>query len=101
MSYLYCVQVEFALKLGYPESLTQRVLLKLGMAAQQNELLDELIRLQQIKCVDPKVTIYLSIYLSLSISISVYRSVVLSISPLSTSWRTRTNCRTGPLAYVR
>jgi hypothetical protein len=47
--------VEFALKLGYSEALTQKALLKIGLAAAQNELLDELIRLQHIRAVDPKV----------------------------------------------
>ena len=65
-------QVEFALKLGYPEKLTQKALLKVGMSGCQvwklfcncflyplvfqDELLNELIRLQQSKVVDPKVT---------------------------------------------
>jgi UBA-like domain len=47
--------VEFALKLGYSECLLQKALLKVGLAAQQNELLDELFRLQHIRAVDPKV----------------------------------------------
>ena len=51
----YNSKVEFALKLGYTERLTQRALAKLGMRAGQNELLDELIRLQQCKLVDPQV----------------------------------------------
>jgi len=50
----YNSKVEFALKLGYTESLTQRALAKLGMKAGQNELLDELIRLQQCKIEDPQ-----------------------------------------------
>ena len=50
--------MEFALKLGYTESLTQRALAKLGMKAGQNELLDELIRLQQCKIEDPQVRNY-------------------------------------------
>jgi len=50
----YNSKVEFALKLGYTESLTQRALSKLGMKAGQNELLDELIRLQQCKIEDPQ-----------------------------------------------
>jgi hypothetical protein len=41
--------------LGYSETLTQKALLKVGLAAAQNELLDELIRLQHIRAVDPKV----------------------------------------------
>jgi hypothetical protein len=43
--------------LGYSETLTQKALLKVGLAAAQNELLDELIRLQHIRAVDPKVPI--------------------------------------------
>jgi hypothetical protein len=52
--------VEFALKLGYSEALLQKALLKVGLAAQQNELLDELIRLQHIRAVDPKVNFHSS-----------------------------------------
>lgn len=50
----YFSKVEFALKLGYPEKLTQKALLKVGMSGCQDELLNELIRLQQSKVVDPK-----------------------------------------------
>lgn len=50
----YFSKVEFALKLGYPEKLTQKALIKVGMSGCQDELLNELIRLQQSKIVDPK-----------------------------------------------
>ncbi len=42
----YNGKVEFALRLGYSEGLLQRALLKLGHAAGENQLLEELIRLQ-------------------------------------------------------
>merc|ERR1712123_437789 len=50
----YFSKVEFALKLGYPVKLTQKALIKVGMSGCQDELLNELIRLQQSKIVDPK-----------------------------------------------
>jgi len=50
----YCSKVEFALKLGYPEKLTQKALIKVGMSGCQDELLNELIRLQHSKTGDPK-----------------------------------------------
>ena len=70
--FLCVLQVEFALKLGYPEKLTQKALIKVGMSGcqvrnikeevqtfngliLQDELLNELIRLQQSKVLDPKV----------------------------------------------
>jgi len=50
----YLAKVEFALKLGYPVKLTQKALIKVGTSGGQDELLNELIRLQQSKVVDPK-----------------------------------------------
>jgi ribonuclease ZC3H12 len=50
----YFSKVEFALKLGYPVKLTQKALIKVGTSGGQDELLNELIRLQQSKIVDPK-----------------------------------------------
>lgn len=45
----YNSKVEFALRLGYSESLMQRALMKLGHGAGQNQILEELIRLQKTK----------------------------------------------------
>ncbi len=45
----YNNKVEFALRLGYSENLLQRALLKLGHGAGQNQLLEELIKLQKSK----------------------------------------------------
>lgn len=41
----YAARVEFGLKLGYTESLVQAALQKLGPSPEQNELLEELIKL--------------------------------------------------------
>jgi hypothetical protein len=45
----YNSKVEFALRLGYTEAQLQRALLKIGQAAGQNQILEELIRLQKSK----------------------------------------------------
>ncbi len=45
----YNAKVEFALRLGYSESMLQRALFKLGHGAGQNQILEELIRLQKSK----------------------------------------------------
>lgn len=45
----YNSKVEYALRLGYSESLLQKALVKLGLDAQLNQLLEELIRLQTSK----------------------------------------------------
>lgn len=45
----YNNKVEFALRLGYSEALLQRALMKLGRKAGQNQILEELIRLQKSK----------------------------------------------------
>ncbi len=45
----YNSKVEFALRLGYNEDLLQRALVKLGHGAGQDQLLEELIRLQKAK----------------------------------------------------
>lgn len=50
----YQSKVEKALKLGYPEELTRRALEKVGLSGCQDELLNELIRLQKSKLDDPK-----------------------------------------------
>jgi len=50
----YNIKVEKALKLGYPEVLTQKALVKVGLKVGFDELLNELIRLQQSKLLDPK-----------------------------------------------
>ena len=51
----YQAKVEYGLKMGYAEKLTQRALTKVGLDAGQDELLQELIRLQEAKAVDPEV----------------------------------------------
>ena len=48
----YNSKVEFALKLGYNENLLQRALVRLGQGAGQDQLLEELIRLQKSKPLD-------------------------------------------------
>ena len=45
----YNGKVEYALKIGYSEPLLQRALLRLGHTAGQNQILEELIRLQKSK----------------------------------------------------
>lgn len=45
----YTAKVEFALRLGYTEDLLQKALVKLGMGAAENQILEELIRLQKSK----------------------------------------------------
>jgi len=52
---VYYQKVEFALKLGYAEELTKKALSKIGFSACNDDLLNELIRLQQSKIVDPNV----------------------------------------------
>jgi hypothetical protein len=42
----YDNKVMFAVKLGYSESLLQRALNKLGLNAEENQILEELIKLQ-------------------------------------------------------
>ena len=51
----YTAKVEYGLKMGYDEKLTQRALTKVGLAAGQDQLLQELIRLHDAKTVDPEV----------------------------------------------
>jgi len=46
---IYESKVIFALKLGYSESLLQCALRKLGLHAGENQILEELIRLQKSK----------------------------------------------------
>ncbi len=48
----YNGKVEFALRLGYSELLLQKALAKLGHGAGQNQLLEELIKLQKSKPAD-------------------------------------------------
>ena len=50
----YTAKVEYGLKMGYSEKLTQKALTKVGLDAGQDELLQELIRLQEAKTVDPE-----------------------------------------------
>lgn len=45
----YNSKVEFALRLGYSEGLLQKALIKLGSHAGENQILEELIRLQKTK----------------------------------------------------
>jgi hypothetical protein len=52
----YTAKVEYGLKMGYAEKLTQRALTKVGLDAGQDELLQELIRLQEARTVDPEVS---------------------------------------------
>ena len=52
----YTAKVEYGLKMGYAEKLTQKALTKVGLDAGQDELLQELIRLQESKSVDPEVS---------------------------------------------
>ena len=51
----YNAKVEYGLKMGYPEILTQRALAKVGLSAGQDELLQELIRLHEARTVEPEV----------------------------------------------
>ena len=48
----YNSKVEFALRLGYSEGMLQKALMKLGGSAGQNQILEELIRLQKSKPAD-------------------------------------------------
>ena len=48
----YNNKVLFALKLGYTESLLQKALTKLGLHAEENQILEELIKLQKSKPAD-------------------------------------------------